>query len=304
MVSPLVSCLISRPKSPMKLTVALTFSFVTQLYFSLGDAVIGGVLTSARAEAAPRDPKADSKAKLIKKTKSSKKKSAPTKKAVDYNAPGVAAFNKGNFSEALAKFDVATKKDPKNPLSWLNHARAVVALNGANDPSDYCDFDRNWILLALSSLSSSWTLDRIKTVKQLGTFTDSSFKKFQLRPEYKKWTQLARLPLGTDLKTQEFFAQNNDWLIPNAALPSTVVTFAPSHEFIMAEADGARDVGQWTAGIDRVIIKTKQTQRTLNLTSAPSPIGKTGRSYQQVVLKDIASRETWSIGPEIADCPQ
>lgn len=300
----MISRPISRSKSPMKLTVALTFSFVTQLYFSLGDSVLGGVLTSARAEAAPRDPKADSKAKFIKKTKNSKKKSAPTKKAVDYNAPGVAAFNKGNFSDALSKFDIATKKDPKNPVSWLNHARALVALNAASEPADYCDFERNWILGALSSLSSSWMLDRTKTGVMLASFTDSSFKQFQSRPEYKKWIQLRRLPLKTDLATQEFFAQNNDWLIPNSALPSTVVTFAPSHEFVMAKADGARDVGRWSAGADRVIIKTKESQRTLNLTNSARAIGKSGRSYQQVVLKDPTNGEMWSIGPEIADCPQ
>lgn len=276
---------------------------VVSIIFVAGTSLVLATSTlSTDATAAPRDPKARP-SKKSKSAKAAKGKSASSKKT-DYLAPGLAAFQKGDFAEAVSKFEVATKKDSKNPLSWLHHARALVALKGAQEPTDYCDAEKNWILSALSSLSSAWVLDRVKTGAVIAGFGDASFKKFQDRPEYKKWSQLRRLPLKTDLATQAFFVENNDWLIPNGSLPSNVATLAPSYEFVIASSDGSREVGRWTAGADRVVIKTGKSLRTMNLTTASQPIGASKRSFQQIVLKDVASGETWLMGPEIADCPK
>ena len=236
--------------------------------------------------------------------KSKSKKPTPKKRAVDYNAPGVAAFQKQNYVEALKLFDVATKKDSKNPMSWMNRARAVIALNIDKEPDDYCDYSKNWIFDSIASLSKASDLGAAKVLPLLKSVSDVSFKKFRDRPEYKKWILVHSLPLKTDLATQEFFAKHNDWLIANQPLPATVVTFAPTHELIMAASDGVRTTGTWSAGADRVVIKTKTELKTLNLTTASYAFDQGAKSFKIVALKDPANPKSWTLGPEVADCPQ
>jgi hypothetical protein len=226
------------------------------------------------------------------------------KKPVDYNGPGIAAFQKKNFSEALRLFVIATKNDPKNSLSWLYHARAVIAVYGAEEPENYCDAEKNWIFEALASLSKAMDLGRTKVLPILASIQDVNFQKFRARPEFKNWDLIQTLPLKTDVATQDFFAKHNDWLIENQPNPATVVTFAPTHELTIASADGARDTGTWSAGADRVVIKTKSELRTLNLTTTSYAFGSAGKSFRIVVLKDPSKPEAWAIGPEIADCPR
>ena len=232
------------------------------------------------------------------------KKSTPKKKAVDYVAPGLAAFQKQNYTEALRLFDIATTKDVKNPLAWFNRARAVIALNIAKEPDDYCNFEQNWILDALASLSKAADLGSAKVLPLLKSTSDGGFKQFRDRPEYKKWILVHSLPLKTDIATQDFFAKHNDWLIANPPLPSTVVTFVPTHQFVIATSDGLRETGTWSAGADRVVVKMKNDLKTLNLGTASFAFAQGAKSYKIVALKDPTNSKSWTLGPEIADCPQ
>lgn len=234
----------------------------------------------------------------------SKTKLKTKKKSVDYNAPGIAAFQNKNYVEALRLFGIATKNDPKNAMAWLYQARSIVAVYGAMEPENYCNFEKNWIFDALASLSKATELGGAKTLTLLASIRDPNFGKFRARPEFKNWDLVRTLPLKTDLATQEFFAKHNDWLIEKNPDPVTVVTFSPTHELTISPADGARETGTWSAGTDRVVIKTKTEMRTLNLTTAKYDFGTAGKSFRVVVLKDPAKSESWGIGPEIADCPK
>jgi hypothetical protein len=269
-----------------------------------------------RALLLPSETSAATSTKTVKSsTKSSAKpgNAKPTKakvrargkrKSIDFNAPGIAAFQKKNFSEALRLFGVATKNDPKNPLTWLYHGRAIVAVFGANDPENYCDDDKNWIFDALASLSRAMDLGAPKVLPILGSIKDANFQKFRTRPEFKNWELARTLPLKTSIATQDFFAKHNDWLIENGPNPATVVTFAPTHELTIAASDGVRDTGTWSAGADRVVIKTKNEMRTLNLITSKRVFGSAKKSFHTVVLKDPSTAQAWELGPEIADCPK
>ncbi len=233
-----------------------------------------------------------------------KTKTKTKKKVADFNAPAIAAFKAKKYVEALRLFNVAIKNDPQNPLSWLGHARATVAIHGSSEPENYCDFEKNWVLLAMSSLSKAMDLGRAKVEPILSAIKDVNFQKFRTRPEYKNWDLVRKLPLKTDLATQEFFSKHNDWLIDSQPNPSTVVTFAPTHVLTIAAADGTRSTGTWSAGAGRVVIKTKDETRTLNLTTSKHTFGSPEKSFRIIVLRDPAKPPDWTLGPEIADCPK
>lgn len=230
-----------------------------------------------------------------------KKTKSKAKRKTDYNALGNAAWKKKNFTEALKQYNLATINDPKNYLSWINNARAIIAINISNEPEDYCDYAHNWIFDALSSLSTAIDVNRIKTIAALRTLNEASFKKFRNRLEFKKWIFVTKLPLKSDTATQDFFAKNNDWLLLKQPMPPTIVTFSPNHDLTITSAEGQREVGTWTPGVDRVVVKTSTAPRTMNLTIANFPYNG-GKSFKQVVVKD--KTEQWVMGPEIADCPE
>ncbi len=263
--------------------------------------VVSIVFISATTEAAPPAPVVTkSKSKVA--AKSSKVSAKSKKKKIDYNALGLATMQKKNYSDAIRFFDLATMNDPKNSLAWINRARALVELSIGTEPIDYCDYAHNWIFDGLSSLSNALEANRAKTIAALKNVKDPGFAKFRQRPEFKRWLLLTTLPLKTDVATQEFFSKHNDWLIPKQPMPATIVTFAPNHDLTITTAEGGREVGSWTAGADRVVVKQATNLKTMGLTTFNFVYdGK--KSFKQVVLKDQNSAEQWFMGPMIADCP-
>lgn len=270
------------------------------LFFLLGSAPgYGSSPNSAKSPSKVASSQKSAPTKNSIKTKANPKTKAV--KRVDYNALGLVAFQKKNYSEALKQFGLATLHDAKNPVSWFNHAQAVVAISGGNDPEDYCDDTKNWIFEALASLSKSYELSAVKTQAFLQNAKEPSFQKFRARPEFKNWNQVRLLPLKTDLATQEFLVKNNDWLLEKPPMPPTVVTFLPSHELILSAADGTRETGTWSAGADRVVVQTR-TLRTFNLMTTPSAFAGGKKSFKMIVLREAGRTEQWKLGPLIADC--
>ncbi|CAN5505166.1 hypothetical protein BH10BDE1_BH10BDE1_12870 [soil metagenome] len=283
----------AKPRTRLVRVLFFQASIICVLFAAAGFALAGPTKINAKVSA-----------KVNAKAGTKKSKAKTKKKSVDYNAPGIAAFQNKNYVEALRLFGIATKNDPKNALAWLYQARSVVAVYGATEPENYCNFEKNWIFDALASLSKATELGSAKILPVLASIRDPNFGKLRARPEFKNWDLVRTLPLKSDLATQEFFAKHNDWLIEKGSDPVTVVTFSPTHELTISPADGARETGTWSAGTDRVVIKTKTEMRTLNLTTAKYSFGTAGKSFRVVVLKDSAKSGAWSIGPEIADCPK
>ncbi len=258
------------------------------------------LISSHAIAAAPTPVPSKSKNKLA--LKAAKAPAKAKKKRIDYNALGLASMQKKNYSDAIRFFDLATLNDSKNAPAWLNRARALVELSIGTEPVDYCDYPKNWIFDVLSSLSSALDVNRTKTIAALKTVKDPGFAKFRQRPEFKKWILLTQIPLKTDVATQDFLAKHNDWLIPKSPMPATIVTFAPNHDLTITSADGGREVGSWTAGADRVVVKQSTTLRTMGLTTF-NYIYDGKKSFKQVVLKNQDGAEQWFMGPLIADCP-
>lgn len=233
------------------------------------------------------------------------------KKSIDYNSVAAVALQKNSLQDAAKSIALAIQKNPKNPMTWVNHARLVVARNIQAEPVDYCDYPNNWIFEALSDLSKAWDLNHAKTSAAVASLKDSDFAKFSKRIEFKNWSIILRLPFKSDVVTDNFFSTNNDWLIRKNPMPATVVTFAPTHELVINAADGAREVGTWVAESDRVITKTMvktkngstEVVRTFDLTTDNHGYLPNG-NIKLVVLKDRAGLGRWLMGPEIADCPQ
>ncbi len=273
---------------------------LTIMLFTLQASFLG-----ASARGAPSGARATAHTKPSVNATAGKKKATARakKKALDYNAMGTAAFKKNQLSEANKFFQLAVKNDSKNPISWVNSARVTIAMNIQNEPVDYCDYAKNWIFDSLALVSRAWDLDHAKTAAAFKTAREPSFAKFRKRPEFRNWSVIQTLPLKTAAATEEFFTKYNDWLIRKNPLPATVVTFAPAHELTISPADGAREVGTWTVTADHVILETKASKRTVEL-STDNFVYLGSKSFKVVVLKDNSRADRLVMGPEIADCPQ
>lgn len=220
---------------------------------------------------------------------------------VEYNSIGLKAFQKGDFKSALKNFEQSMKTDPKNALGFLNHARALVAINVKVDPEDYCSYHKNWVYLALSSLSRAIDLNRKQVGVKLKEAKERSFLEFKKRPEFRKWESTLKLPLISDQEVKSFIFSHPEWLTREAAMVPTVVTLRSDFTVNVLKPDGQNSEGKWRAEKSKVIVDSKLLAKTLTLKVIPFFFNE-GKNYlHATVLVDGSGVELY-VGPITEDC--
>ncbi len=124
----------------------------------------------------------------------------------DPNAQGFAEYKKGNYAKAAPLFEKALKADRKNVWAWLNRARTLALLAKGKEPDEYCDYPKNWVLLALDALEHAAELDKPKLLAKLKE-EDPGTAALQARPEVRAW--LAAVTYDGD--AAKLLAANPDW---------------------------------------------------------------------------------------------
>ena len=126
--------------------------------------------------------------------------------AADPNADGFAEYKKGNYAKAAPLFDKAIKTQPKNAWAWLNRARTLALLAKGKEPDDYCDYGKNWVLLALDALEHAVELDKAKVLAKLEE-PDPGTEALKARREVRDW--LAAVTYDGD--AAKLLAAQPDW---------------------------------------------------------------------------------------------
>jgi hypothetical protein len=203
--------------------------------------------------------------------KVSSEKTAKSKKTVkqapktDHNAIGFKAFQQGNYKGALKSFELSMKNDPRNAFGFLNHARALVAINVKVDPEDYCAYETNWVYLALSSLSKAIEVNRKQIVAKLKEVKEPGFAEFRKRPEYIKWESTLQLPIASDEGLKKFILGNPEWVSREPGMVPTLVTLRSDLTANILKPDGQNAEGKWRVENGKVVIDSKLLGKSLTL---------------------------------------
>jgi len=221
----------------------------------------------------------------------------------DFNGLGFNAYEKGQYEKALGLFKEAIKKSSLDSFAWLNMGRTIVAINGINEPKDYCAFESNWIYSALAAMTKAADINAAQVVAKLDATNEANFKTFKKKNEYKKW-RIALNPLPkSDQEIAHFLQTNPEWVSRSLGrIPSTIEYKRNSAEIAKHVPDSLE---KWTWKTHKGFVKLSlnKKQRAFKLKSINSFFDQGKRSLRKLVLEEEnGENETWELGPSDEDC--
>ncbi len=186
-------------------------------------------------------------------------------KDTENNALGFKAYEKGDYKKAHALFEKALKENPSNAYARLNRARTTTLLNKgkeAKDAFDFCEFESNWILLALADLSVA--VEQNPALLAKIDEDTKGLKALKERAEYPSWRKAAAIAAGEPKAVEKVLGSTTDWLVVSPGTLGHYVVLQPDKQISRTSLDGEGElVGQWSPKGDGVELTPKGGKATL-----------------------------------------